>query len=269
MKKFRTLSYLLIIALFALTGCKQAEKTTETSVSTDVEASAATLSISAASSLTEALEELKTLYAEQSKDKLQFNFGSSGALQKQIEEGAPCDLFISAALSQMDALEKQDLLVPESRINLLGNDLVLISSKEMKDKINSSKTIAEDPQIKSIAIGVPESVPSGKYAKQTLMSLGLWDQAEPKLVLAKDVKQVLEYVETGNADCGFVYKTDAQKLDTAVLLEEDFSKSHDPILYPMALLKASENQAAAKAFYDFLKSDAAKEIFVKYGFNTL
>lgn len=269
MIKYQNLSYLMLILLLTLTGCSQAVKPSETTPPTDVETPAVTLNISAAASLTEALEELKIIYSEQSNDTLQFNFGGSGALQKQIEEGAPCDLFISAGLSQMDALEKQDLLVPETRINLLGNDLVLIYAKEAEGKITTSKSMAENAQIKSIAIGVPESVPSGKYAKQTLTALGLWEQVEPKLVLAKDVKQVLEYVETGNVDCGFIYRTDALHLSTAILLDEDFSANHDPILYPTARLKASENPEAAKSFYEFLQSEAAHNIFVKYGFKTL
>lgn len=223
------------------------------------------INISAAASLKDALIEIQTQYGKESEDILQFNFGGSGALQKQIEEGAPCDLFISAAKSNMDTLEEAGFILTDSRKDLLGNHLVLIASKEMRDKILSSEFLTS-ADVKSIAIGTPESVPAGKYAKQALTDIGLWDKIQEKIILAKDVKQVLEYVETGNVDCGFVYTTDALLLKSGVMVSEDFSASHDSIIYTAALIKDSTKLEAAKNFYEFLETDYSKEVFKKYGF---
>lgn len=258
-KKFGTLAMAFLVLL---TGC-----TAKTSPNT-ASAKPFEVNVSAAASLKDALGEIQTLYAEHSKDTLLFNFAGSGALQKQIEEGASCDLFISAAKSNMDALEKAGLILTDTRKDLLGNQLVLISSKEMKGIIKNSDamTISE---VKSIAIGSPDSVPAGQYAKQTLNNLGLWDKVQDKLILAKDVKQVLEFVETGNADCGFVYATDALLLKTGVTLTQDFSAAHDHIVYPAALIKDSASTTAAKNFYDFLGTEAAKKVFKKYGFDIM
>lgn len=255
----KELGCLTIALLVLLTGC---------SAKTDskpVQAEAVEINISAAASLKEALGEIQSLYAKSSADTLQFNFGGSGALQKQIEEGAPCDLFISASKSNMDALEKGGLIVTESRKDLLGNQLVLIASKEMSELIKNSDTL-NTADVKSIAIGTPNTVPAGKYAKQALTNLGLWDKLQSKVILAKDVKQVLEYVETGNADCGFVYTTDAMLLKTGKVITQDFSATHDAIIYPAALIKDSPQSEAAKRFYDFLATDTAKDVFKKYGF---
>lgn len=259
MKFKKEIGCLATALLILLTGCSgKTDLKPATSSSVEV-------NISAAASLKESLGEIQTLYAKTSTDTLQFNFGGSGALQKQIEEGAPCDLFISAAKSNMDALEKDGLILTDSRKDLLGNQLVLICSKEMVEKIQNSDALATE-NVKSIAIGTPDSVPAGKYAKQTLSNLGLWDKLQSKMILAKDVKQVLEYVETGNADCGFVYATDALLLKTGKVVTQDFSTSHDAIIYPAALIKDSSQPEAAKKFYDFLETEVAKDIFKKYGF---
>ncbi len=259
MKSHKVLGILSIALLVLLSGCSAKPQQAVTKVE-PVE-----INISAAASLKEALTEIQTQYGKESQDTLQFNFGGSGALQKQIQEGAPCDLFISAAKSNMDTLEEGGFILPDSRKDLLGNHLVLICSKEMSEKILSSKFLT-NAEVKSIAIGTPESVPAGKYAKQALTTLGLWDKLQDKIVLAKDVKQVLEYVETGNVDCGFVYTTDALLLKSGVMVNEDFSASHDSIIYPAALIKDSTKIEAAKKFYAFLETDYAKEVFKKYGF---
>lgn len=255
-KQGKLLGILLTAVTVLLSGCNP--KTEQPGVKVEI-------NISAAASLKEALTEIQTQYGKQSQDILQFNFGGSGALQKQIEEGAPCDLFISAAKSNMDTLEEGGFILPDTRKDLLGNQLVLVASKELSEKILSSEFLTS-ADVKSIAIGTPESVPAGKYAKQALSHIGKWDQIQDKIVLAKDVKQVLEYVETGNVDCGFVYNTDALLLKSAVVVNEDFSASHDSIIYPAALIKDSLQMEAAKKFYDFLATDSAKEVFKKYGF---
>ena len=121
----------------------------------------------------------------------------------------------------------------------------------------------------SIAIGTPESVPAGKYAQQALVSLEIWDSIQSKIVYAKDVKQVLEYVETGNVDCGLVYKSDTLGMESGVVVMDMPEDSHDPIVYPAALIKDSAQSEAAAKFYDFLQTDYAKGVFEKYGFTVL
>lgn len=225
-----------------------------------------TLNIAAAASLTDALSEIGAEYNKTCSDVLQFNFAGSGTLQKQISEGAPCDLFISASKKYMDAIEEEGLIDPDSRRNLLSNELTLIAAAEKKDTVTLESLT--DPAVESIALGDPESVPAGKYAQQALTQLGMWDQLQDKIIYAKDVRQVLEYVDSGNADCGFVYSSDALMLESGAIIGDAPSDSHDPIVYPAALLP-SENSEAAAAFYAFISSDYAKETFLKYGFQVI
>lgn len=223
-----------------------------------------TLNISAAASLQEAMVELEEKFKEVEPNvKLEVNLGASGALQQQIEEGAPCDVFISAGQKQMTALEEKDLLLDGTNKTLLTNDLVLVTGedKDIKD-INNIATDA----VSKIAIGDPESVPAGKYAKEVLDNSKLYDKVESKLVLAKDVKEVLSWVQQGSAEAGFVYLSDtigADGVKVALTTDED---SHSPITYPIAVLKASEKQDKAKSFEDFLLSDDGQSILEKYGF---
>lgn len=223
------------------------------------------LLISAAASLKDALEEIKPLY-QQSKPnvKISYNFGSSGALQQQIEQGAPADIFISAAKKQVDALEQKGLLVANSRNIIAKNRLVLVVPKNVVG-ITSFYNL-QDAKVKKIAIGEPRSVPAGQYAQQALGKLKIWDQVKPKLVYANNVRQVLASVETRNADAGLVYVTDAKisnQVKTVVAADE---KYHSPIIYPLAIVKRSKNLAAAKEFSQFLFSGQAKTVFKKYGF---
>ncbi|MEA5517210.1 molybdate ABC transporter substrate-binding protein [Nodularia sp. UHCC 0506] len=223
------------------------------------------LLISAAASMTDALEEIQPIY-EQGKPNvnIRYNFGSSGALQQQIEQGAPADVFISAAKRQVDALEKKGLLVPGTRINLANNRLVLIVPNNTTG-INSFFNLA-DARIKRIAVGEPRSVPAGQYADQVLKKLGIFDQVKSKLVLAKNVRQVLAAVESGNADAGLVYATDAKISNKVKVIVAADEKYHSPIVYPMAVIKRSKNVPAAKEFLAFLSSNQAKAVLKKYGF---
>ncbi|GJM77473.1 molybdate ABC transporter substrate-binding protein [Paenibacillus macerans] len=207
------------------------------------------LLVSAAASLTESMDELKTIYEAAHNDvNLTFNYGASGTLQQQIEQGAPADLFLSAGKKQMDALLDKGLIDAKLSANLLTNDLVLIVPENATVQINALEDLG---QAGNIAIGTPESVPAGKYAQQTLTYYKLWDSLQPKLVMTKDVKQVLSYVETGNADAGFVYKTDAAvSAKVKIALTAD-PASHDPIEYPAGVLTGSQHPDEAKAFYEF------------------
>lgn len=223
------------------------------------------LLVSAAASTKDVLEEIQPLYQQtQPNVNIRYNFGSSGALQQQIEQGAPADIFISAARRQVDALEQKGMLVPGTRSNLANNRLVLIVPNNSTG-INSFFNL-RDARIRKIAVGEPRSVPAGQYADQVFKKLGIFDQIKSKLVLANNVRQVLAAVESGNADAGLVYATDAKisnKVKVVVAADEKF---HSPIVYPMAVIKSSKNIPAAKQFLEFLSSNQAKAVLKKYGF---
>ncbi len=223
------------------------------------------LLISAAASLKEALEEIKPLY-QQSKPNvnINYNFGSSGALQQQIEQGAPADIFISAAKKQVDALEQKGLLVAGTRNIIAKNRLVLVVPKNVVG-ITSFYSL-KDAKVKKIAIGEPRSVPAGQYAQQVLEKLKIWSEIKSKLVFANNVRQVLASVESGNADAGLVYITDAKISDKVKVVVTADEKYHSPIIYPLAVVKRSKNIDAAKEFSQFLSSNQAKTVFKKYGF---
>ncbi|MEH2354711.1 molybdate ABC transporter substrate-binding protein [Nostoc sp.] len=221
--------------------------------------------VSAAASLKEALEEIKPLY-QQSKSNINisYNFGASGALQQQIEQGAPADIFISAAKKQVDALEQKGLLLPGSRTNLANNRLVLIVAQDVVG-INSFYNLT-DSKIKKIAIGEPRSVPAGQYGEQVLKKLKLYDRLKSKFVFANNVRQVLAAVESGNAEAGLVYATDAKISNKVKVVVAADDKFHSPIVYPVAIIKSSKNPSAAKEFVQFLSGSEVKTVLKKYGF---
>jgi molybdate transport system substrate-binding protein len=223
------------------------------------------LTVSAAISLSNALAELKTVYQQSNPNvKITYNFGASGALAQQIQQGAPADVFFSAATKQMDTLEKADLLLPETRRNLLTNRLVLIAPKNGLALASFKDLI--DSRVKRIAIGEPKSVPVGQYSQELLTKLGIWQQIGPKVVFGNNVRQVLTFVETGNADAGIVYTTDAKESDKIQVRATAPANLHSPIVYPVAAIKGSRNAGAARAFVEFIASNRAKAIFEKYGF---
>ena len=223
-----------------------------------------TLTISAAASLKEALAETETAY-KQSHANVEFsnNLGSSGTLAAQIDQGAPVDVFLSAAAKPMDELEAKQLIVAGTRRNLLRNWLVLIAP--LDSKLRDFQGLA-DTSIRLIALGDPASVPAGQYGRQTLIALHLLDTLNSKLVFAKDVRQVLTYVETGNADAGLVYATDAQASGKVRVVATAPESSHDPIVYPAAVVKGTQNEDTARKFLDYLSSPVARAIFVRHGF---
>jgi molybdenum ABC transporter, periplasmic molybdate-binding protein len=222
------------------------------------------LIISAAASLKDSLDEIEKLYEQEHTDiDLTFNYGSSGTLQKQIEQGAPADMFFSAGAKQMDALVKQKLIGDHK--TLLKNELVMVVPSDSKLAFDTVKMLT-NKSIKKIAIGQPESVPAGQYTKETLASLQVWDMLKDKFVYAKDVRQVLTYVETGNVDAGFVYKTDALASENVQIALHVASSLHAAIVYPAGVVKETKHAAEAKAFYSYLQSDKADAIFEKYGF---
>jgi len=255
MKKILVFLALMLLVVAAVAGCggKEIPKTE--------------LTISAAASLQDATGELKTIYEKQhSNMTVTFNLASSGALQQQIEQGAPADLFISAGKAQVDALAAKGLLVDSSRKDLLGNELVLVAGKD--SKLTGFEGLT-DASVKKLSIGEPDTVPAGQYAKETLTSLKLWDQLQPKMVLAKDVRQVLTYVETGDVDAGLVYRTDAAISKDVKVVAAAPAGSNKPIVYPVAVIKSTKHQKEAEEFEAFLQSDDAVKVFEKYGFKVL
>jgi len=226
---------------------------------------AAALTISAAASLKDAMEEIKQAYAKEKPNvTLTFNYGASGSLQQQIEQGAPADIFLSAGTKQMEGLAAKGLIIEETKRNLLENQLVLITSKNLQISVDF-KGLADD-RIKMIGIGEPGSVPSGQYAEEVFTNLGIMEKVKTKEMFARDVREVLTWVETGNIDVGIVYETDARVADKVKILARAPENLHSPIVYPAAVIKSSRNTDAAKAFLDFISQDKGKVIFERYGF---
>ncbi|TAG87708.1 MAG: molybdate ABC transporter substrate-binding protein [Oscillatoriales cyanobacterium] len=223
------------------------------------------LTVSAAISLSPALAEIKTVYQGSNPNvNITYNFGASGALGQQIQQGAPVDVFFSAATKQMNDLQQANLLLNETRRNLLTNRLVLITPKN--GVVLSDFKQLTDARIKRIAIGEPKSVPVGQYTQEMLTKLGLWQQLQPKLVLGSNVRQVLTFVESGNVDAGIVYMTDAKASDKVTVRLTAAENLHSPIVYPVAVIRSSRHPDAAKMFVEFLAGDRAKIVFKKYGF---
>jgi molybdate transport system substrate-binding protein len=223
------------------------------------------LTISAAASLTDAMNTIQKLYqAAYPNVTLTMNYASSGTLEQQIEQGAPADVFISAADKQMDMLEKKDLVLTGTRRVLVRNHLVLIVPKG-STVVNSFGDLTK-AAVKFLAIGEPSSVPAGQYAQESLTNMGLWEELQPKLVRGKDVRAVLTYVATRNADAGLVYSTDARTSRDVRVVTYAPEDSHSPIVYPIAVIKTSKNQAAARAFAAYLSGAFATAVFRSYGF---
>ncbi|AKG33820.1 molybdate ABC transporter substrate-binding protein [Paenibacillus durus] len=224
------------------------------------------LLVSAAASLKGALNELVPKFEAAHPDiAVNLNLAASGALQKQIEQGAPADLFISAGKKQMNALADKKLTNPELTQTLLTNDLVLIVPADSA-AANVSAQDLTGSGFSKIAVGQPESVPAGMYTQQFLQHAGLWDTLMPKIVFAKDVRQVLTYVASGNVQAGFVYGSDATGEPKVKVAMQVDPSAHDPIDYPAAVLAESAHPEQAEVFYDYLFTQEAGEVFVKYGF---
>lgn len=228
------------------------------------EAESVELLIAAAASLQNAMEEIKPLYEAANKGvTLTFTFGSSGSLQEQIEQGAPVDVFMSAALKQMKALEEGGLILEGSKKELLENKVVLIVPNDSTLDITSFEDITK---AETIALGDPASVPVGQYSEEIFTSLGMLDKVKEKATYGKDVTEVLTWIATGNADAGVVYATDAKSSADVKVVAEAPEGSVSKAIYPVAVVKDSKVQDAAKTFVDYLASDEAIGIFEKYGF---
>lgn len=222
-----------------------------------------TLTISAAASLSNAFTELKTEFLKEQKGlDLYTNFASSNNLLRQMEQGAPVDIFASADQETMDKAEKLNLVDKGTRVNFVQNALVLVTPKENP----LIQKIEDLPQAKRLAVGNIETVPAGRYAKKVLEEKNLWNALQNKFIYGEHVRQVLDYVSRNEADAGFVYKTDAfiakEKVNIPAVLT-----SKDKIIYPIAVTSDSQNKALAKKFIDFVLSEKGQAILQKYGFD--
>lgn len=218
--------------------------------------------LSAAASMTNAVRDLMTAYsATASKVRFLPNFGGSGSLAKQIAQGAPVDLYISANPQWMDYLVDEGLVRKEGVVPLAANALVLVGQSS-----TSLKTLEQLPSLGRIAIGSPRSVPAGQYTEQALNAAGVLEAVRPNLVLAKDVRHALAYADRGVVDAAFVYKTDALLAQNARVLLEVPVSLHSPIAYPLALTEQGRSNAAAVAFFDYLATEEARTVLRKHGF---
>jgi molybdate transport system substrate-binding protein len=224
--------------------------------------------VSAAASLTDVLNEISKDYQSKSKNTVKFNYGPSSGLARQIDEGAPADIFFSADLPQMDNLDKKGRLEPGTRKNLLSNQLVIIVPADSKLAISSPKDLLK-ADVKRIALAEPSSVPVGVYTSKYLTDEGLWDQVKPKVVPVQDVRATLASVESGNVEAGFVYKTDAAVSRKVKIVYEVPIDKGPKITYPLAIVKDSKRKDAARDFVSYVQSHAAKDAFKKYGFVVL
>jgi molybdate transport system substrate-binding protein len=226
-------------------------------------ASAAEVHVFAAVSLTEALEEIAKPYEQATHDEVVFHFGASSLLVRQIEQGAPADLFLSADEARMDALAKSGLVVASTRRSVLSNTLVIVVPRDGGMAISSPAQLL---RAKTIALAEPSSVPAGVYARAWLQKLGLWERVASRIVPTENVRGALAAVESGNADAAIVYRTDARIAKHTRIAYEVPRASGPAISYPFALLRDAEQRPAAMRFLTYLQSKAARSVFARHGF---
>jgi molybdate transport system substrate-binding protein len=223
------------------------------------------LTISAAASLTNAFTELAAAFEARRPDSdTVLNFASSGALYRQIRQGAPVDVYASANPKWMDDAEADGLIIPGTRTDFAANSLVLIVPADNPAGLESVVDLAE--KARNVALGTPETVPAGQYAKKSLESLGLFDDLSALLIYAEHVRQVLDYVRRGEVDAGFVYRTDAIQAGESVRITQEMPLA-TPVTYPVAVLADAPNPELARVFVDFLATPGAVAILEKHGFS--
>ena len=226
------------------------------------------ITVFAAASLTDALKAVAQLHEKSSGDKVRFNFAASSLLARQIEEGAPADIFFSADTAKMDVLEKSNLLKPGTRRNRLSNQLVIIVPNDSKVTLKKPDDLVQK-EIHRLILADPKTVPAGIYAKDYLTKQRLWTELQPRAIPVDNVRAVLATLEAGNGDAGMVYKTDAL-LSKQVRVVYEMPQTETPeIRYPVAVLKAAPHPGAAQRFRDFLDSTNATGVFKQHGFIVL
>lgn len=240
---------ILFLCLVTLSGAARADEIT----------------VAGAASLRDALTQIAALYQKAHPDtRVNLTFGSSGTLQKQIEQGAPLDVFVAASGKNMNALVSQKMADVHARFNLASGEMVLIAPR---DSLVRGLSDLKSGAVKTIALGGP-GVPAGDYARQILSWYRLDKVLAPKLVYGKDVRAVLTLVASGNADAGWVYRTDARTSPDVRIVSGVWPRSHAPIRYPMALLSHAPNAQRGREFVRFCKGAQAKAILKKFGFGT-
>jgi len=230
-------------------------------------AAAAELTVSAAMSLKNAFEEIAVKYESANKGiKIVFNFGASGDLVRQIEGGAPVDIFASASIKDANDLDAKGLLVSRSRADFAKNAVVLVSPKLAPARMTAFTDLTSD-KVKRVAVGNPKTVPAGRYAAEVLDYYGITQKIKGKLIYAENVRQVLDYVARGEVDAGIVYSTDALVRSKDVIVVAMAPEvSHKPVIYPIAIVKGSEHEVEAKGLISFILSLEGRKILEKYGF---
>jgi molybdate transport system substrate-binding protein len=225
--------------------------------------------VAAAVSLENAFGEIAQRYASRTGTEVDFSFGSSGELAKQIVAGAPVDAFASAGEREMNELQAQGLIVATSRADFAGNSLVLVVPADSKLGLASFAQLAQ-PQVKRIAMGNPKTVPAGLYAQESLRSLQLWPKLEARLIFAENVRQALDYVMRDEVNAGIVYSTDVPIARGKVkIAAEAPAGTYGPVLYPIAVVKGCSHPEAARSFVSLVLSQEGKNIIEKYGFRSV
>jgi len=226
------------------------------------------INVSAAMGLKDALLEIEKKYEADHPVKIIYNLASSGALQTQIEQGASTDLFISAANKQMDELQKKNLIIPATRKNLVGDQLVLIVPKASQLELQSFQDLT-NPNVTRFGMGVPDTVPAGEYAKQVLEKLQVWNTVQEKAVMAKDIHTVLTYVETGNVEAGIVFSTVAAASDKVKVVAIAPPNTHEPITFLGAVVSDTKHPKETEEFLQYLTSPDGIAVLNKYGFQAI
>jgi len=228
------------------------------------------ITVSAAISLKNTFEEIGKVFEEKHPGtKVRFNFGASGDLARQIEVGAPVDVFASAAQKDMDDIGQKGLITSGTIMNFAGNSVVLVKPRMSQIRMELFEDL-QKPGVKKIVIGNPRSVPAGRYAEEVLKYLNLWEAVKDKLVLAEHVRQALDYVARNEVDAALVYSTDAMIRPKEVrIVTKAPDRSHQPIVYPIGIVKESKNQSLAKEFIALVLSTEGKNLLKKYGFETV
>ncbi|MBK1881369.1 molybdate ABC transporter substrate-binding protein [Luteolibacter pohnpeiensis] len=229
-------------------------------------AQADALRISAAASLSDVMTEISKLHEKAAGGEIQLNFGGSNVLARQIEAGAPCDLFFSADEATMNGLKAKGLLLDSSITALLANRLVVIVPNESHLTMDSAETLASS-KLKRLALGDPAAVPAGVYTRKWLEQQKLWGKVAPKVIALENVRGALAAVASGNVDAGVVYQTDAMISNKVRVVYKVPAEDAPEIRYPIAVCKSSSQSAAAREFIKFLQTPAAVEIFKKFGFS--
>lgn len=269
MKKLGLLALVLTLS-FALIACGGNQSSEEMTDKTEEDVS---LIVFAAASMTETMEELKEIYESKNENiKIIYTFDSSGTLKTQIEEGAEVDLFISAAQKQMNALdpskgdvETEYVIDSETRIDLLENKVALAVPEGNPKDVQEFIDIGTD-KVELIALGNSD-VPVGQYSEELLTNLGIWEEIQPKVSYASNVKEVTTWVDEAVVDCGIIYQTDAFSAGLEVVKEADESMLDNKVIYPAAILEKSVHKDEAAAFLDFLTTERASEVFESVGFS--